>query len=128
MHLLGKKNPVQLVAWKVYRQVSRLVPEHIHIMFNRFRVLTTNDAWKLHPSFKPFAIAFNGLRELVKDTKGGKEFYEKTTVTYFDQFERTLATQTKHWQDPEVTWMAVAGHPMIERWLMHKIAKDESAP
>ena len=97
-------------------------------MLDRFRVLTTNDAWTLHPSFKPFVTAVNGLRELGKETKGGKEFYETTTVTYFDQFERTLATQTKHWQDTEVTWMAVAGHPMIARWLMRKIAKDESAP
>eukprot|EP00956_Cyclotella_meneghiniana_P017424 scaffold28348_cov21-Cyclotella_meneghiniana.AAC.2 len=111
-----------------YGQVSRLVPEHMHIMLERFRVLTTNDAWTLHPSFKPFVIAVNGLRELGKDTKGGKEFYETTTATFFKQFERSLATQIKHWQDPDVTWMAVAGHPMIAKWLMRKIANNESAP
>eukprot|EP00956_Cyclotella_meneghiniana_P030608 scaffold77601_cov18-Cyclotella_meneghiniana.AAC.1 len=111
-----------------YGQISRLVPEHLHIMQTQFQLMTTNDAWQLIPKFQPFIKAFEGLRELGKETKVGKEFYVKTTYNFFLHFDKTLQKQIKHWKEPEVTWMAVAGHPMVAKLVMRKIANDESAP
>eukprot|EP00956_Cyclotella_meneghiniana_P010360 scaffold14347_cov50-Cyclotella_meneghiniana.AAC.1 len=111
-----------------YGQISRLVPEHLHILFGQFRLMTTNNSWQILPQFKPFVEAVDGLRELGKDTKGGKEFYVRTTATFFQQFEQSFVKQVEQWMQPDVTWMAVAGQPMIAKWLVRKIANDESAP
>jgi hypothetical protein len=111
-----------------YGQISRIVFEHLHIMLEELKAMKDNNGWKGIAAFKPFVDAVDGLRDLGKGTNGGKEFYETASTTFFVQFEQSLTTQIQQWQSPEVTWMAVAGQPMIAKWFLRKICNNNDAP
>jgi hypothetical protein len=103
-----------------YGHISRLVPEHLFVMYKQMERLK-DGGWKDVPEFAGFLKAFEGVESAGHINKGGKEFFERLPDLFFERFNETFNEHTKKWRTPKTIAIIVAGHPQIAkaflRWL-----------
>ena len=65
--------------------------------------------------------AVDGVAEMRKVNKGGKEFFEHLPNLFFEHFEDSFKEHTRKWRMKETLPIIIAGHPLVAkafiRWL-----------
>jgi hypothetical protein len=110
-----------------YGNITRLVPKHLHIFFKQFGQLK-NDGWRDAPAFAKYIEALDLLPEKGEIRSVGKEFFLELPKKFLRRFEQSFRAQIGSWQSSSVICMAVAGHPMIAKWLLNYIFGETTAP
>ena len=94
--------------------MTRLVPEHLFVMVKQFEALK-NDGWKSAPEFSGFIKAVDGVEQMGKVNKGGRELFERLPNLFFERFEESFKEHTKKWRTPETLPIIIAG-PLQKRF------------
>jgi len=111
-----------------YGNISRLVPEHLYILFNQLGTMK-NDGWKSIPAFKQFLTAVDELMPEKGEVRyGGKEFFVKLPKVFLGRFESSFRAQTVQWRTKDIICMAIAGNPTIAKWLLRWIFEMPGLP
>jgi hypothetical protein len=83
-----------------YGHISRLVPEHLFVMYKQMERLK-DGGWKDVPEFAGFLKAVEGVEPAGHINKGGKEFFERLPDLFFERFNETFNEHTKKWRTPK---------------------------
>jgi hypothetical protein len=80
-----------------YGNITRLVPEHLHIFFKQFGQLK-NDGWRDAHAFAKYIEALDLLPEKGEIRSVGKEFFLELPKKFLHCFEQFFHAQIGSWQ------------------------------
>jgi hypothetical protein len=105
-----------------YGHIARLLPEHIYVMERQLNDIK-DGGWRDMKEFEGFIESVDGINNMGKIEKCGKEFFERLPTLFLERFEQQFKVHTRKWIHAKTIPIIIAGHPSIAkayiRWIFN---------
>lgn len=108
-----------------YGHIARFLPEHIFIMERQLNELK-DGGWKEMAEFAGFVESVEGISEMGKIEKCGKEFFERLPELFLERFEQQFKVHTRKWLHTKTIPIIIAGNPHFAKAYFRWVFNNDS--